>query len=170
MAWLISVSSRSLSLFESESLNNPYSLYTIGEGGAYCVWSLSGTSWRLWVVYFLSRRSFPTGWKASPPLRIPCCLTSFLMSWSEYVPFKMGGFNLEGNCCATIRRAVPGTIDPALCNQLKEETGRTLGNHYQCRCESQGPWLKCAHSRQGFVVLFNRDSGGLVLGLACSGA
>jgi hypothetical protein len=82
----------------------------------------------------------------------------------------MEGFNLGGNCYAPIWRVDPGTIDPSLYYQLKEkEAGRSLGVHFQCRCESQGPRLKWAHSRQGFIVPFNRDSGRLVLGLACSG-
>lgn len=38
------------------SLSSSYSSYMLGEGGgALWIWSLSGTSWSLWFIYFLCR-------------------------------------------------------------------------------------------------------------------
>lgn len=45
------------------------------EGGTCCIWSVLGTSWRFWIVYFLSLRHFPAWWRVLSWRN--CCITGF---------------------------------------------------------------------------------------------
>lgn len=63
---LVSVSSRQHSLSGSVS-HQPLLFLYAGKEGTKLMWSDSGTSWSIWVVYFLTLRGAPAGWSASSP-------------------------------------------------------------------------------------------------------
>lgn len=101
------------------------------KGAAQWLWSVSGTSWRHWVVYFLRIRSFPVGWKVWPPCKKSCCFTypltscvlrSFPSRWKVLIRGNCHAVMLILSCTASSRSAW-ATRDPG---SKKQTTTKSL--------------------------------------------
>lgn len=62
-----------------------FCLYKLGEEGTYWICSVTGTSWSLPVVYFLSLRCFPAGWSILLSLRTVVLQLSNAMTLIQFL-------------------------------------------------------------------------------------